>query len=121
MGMEWIILQKQHAPSCGDAIDMVHLARQTLGDRALEMELLALFERQAGQIAGRLQDCGAQHRAGLAHTLRGSALAVGAQDVAEAAGACEEAAAAPEFEIRIKALHAAVDAARATVARLLAA
>ena len=104
-----------------EAIDLVHLARQTLGDKGLEMELLGLFERQAGQIADRLRDCRAEQRADLAHTLHGSALAVGAQIVASAARACERAAAEPEFDARIKLLRAAVDEARSTVARLLAA
>ncbi len=70
-------------------IDLVHLARQTMGDRALEVELLALFDRQAGQIAQRLGalDAGGVEawRADLAHKLKGSARAVGAHAVATAA------------------------------------
>ena len=74
----------------GPAIDLVHLARQSLGDRALEMELLSLFERQAGQILTRLsapapRDTG--WRFDLAHTLTGSARAVGAFNVASASEA----------------------------------
>jgi HPt (histidine-containing phosphotransfer) domain-containing protein len=67
-------------------IDLVHLARQTMGDRALEMELLALFDRQAGEIADRLsiaETGGAS--ADLAHKLKGSARAIGAGAVAAAA------------------------------------
>ncbi len=70
-------------------IDLVHLARQTMGDRALEVELLALFDRQAGQIAQRLGEldlAGVESwRADLAHKLKGSARAVGAHAVAAAA------------------------------------
>jgi HPt (histidine-containing phosphotransfer) domain-containing protein len=70
-------------------IDLVHLARQTLGDSALEAELLALFDCQAGQIAEQLQraDSNAATISGaeLAHKLKGSARAVGAQEVASAA------------------------------------
>jgi HPt (histidine-containing phosphotransfer) domain-containing protein len=82
-------------------IDLVHLARQTMGDSALEVELLALFDRQAGQIAEQLRRCelGADgfsradsvswidtaSRVGLAHKLKGSARAVGAHEVAAAA------------------------------------
>jgi HPt (histidine-containing phosphotransfer) domain-containing protein len=76
-------------------IDLVHLARQTMGDRALEVELLALFDRQAAQIAQKLgaQDSDATQdsnaaagwRADLAHKLKGSARAIGAHGVAAAA------------------------------------
>jgi HPt (histidine-containing phosphotransfer) domain-containing protein len=79
----------------GPAIDLVHLARQSLGDRALEMELLGLFERQAGQILAQLTNASAtsdrRFRHDLAHTLKGSARAVGANRVAAAAQAYEEA------------------------------
>jgi HPt (histidine-containing phosphotransfer) domain-containing protein len=67
-------------------IDLVHLARQTMGDRDLETELLGLFKRQAMQIVERLAaDYPASSvawRADLAHTLRGSARAIGATRVA---------------------------------------
>ncbi len=75
------------APSC--PFDLVHLSRQTMGDRELEQEVLSLFERQAAQIGARLTtlesspDHGA--RADLAHKLKGSARAVGAFSVAHAA------------------------------------
>ena len=70
-------------------IDLVHLSRQTLGDAALETELLALFQNQSHQFARRLR--GPSHpgddrwRVDLAHTLKGSACAVGAFRVAQAA------------------------------------
>jgi HPt (histidine-containing phosphotransfer) domain-containing protein len=67
-------------------IDLVHLARQTMGDRALEAELLALFDRQAAQIAEQLGSAPAgPESANLAHKLKGSARAVGATAVAAAA------------------------------------
>ncbi len=75
-------------------IDLVHLARQTMGDRALEVELLALFDRQAGQIVAKLAAAEANSaeavpagnwRADLAHKLKGSARAIGAHAVAAAA------------------------------------
>jgi HPt (histidine-containing phosphotransfer) domain-containing protein len=67
-------------------IDLVHLARQTMGDRELEQELLALFDRQAEQIGRKLRhiETGAVG-ADLAHKLKGSARAVGATAVAAAA------------------------------------
>ena len=69
-------------------LDLVFLARQTAGDRALEVELLGLFDRQAASIAERLaapDDENQDARADLAHKLKGSARAVGANGVARAA------------------------------------
>jgi HPt (histidine-containing phosphotransfer) domain-containing protein len=67
-------------------IDLVHLARQTMGDRELEKELLALFDCQAAQIADRLRHVeNGTASADLAHKLKGSARAVGAGAVAAAA------------------------------------
>ncbi|HWG06265.1 MAG TPA: Hpt domain-containing protein [Beijerinckiaceae bacterium] len=76
-------------------IDLVHLSRQSLGDRSLEIELLTLFERQAEQVAERLAAPSGngerRWRHDLAHTLKGSAQAVGAAKVAAAAQIYEEA------------------------------
>src|SRR5271167_1222011 len=76
------------------AIDLVHLARQTDGDAALEAELLALFDRQSANLLAQLAVDGAARadradRADIAHKLRGSALAVGAGRVASAAQTLE--------------------------------
>lgn len=76
-------------------IDLVHLARQSLGDRELERELLELFDRQAARIAAEINmpdlsgNCAAERR-DLAHTLKGSARAVGAWHVASMAQAYEK-------------------------------
>ncbi|HUO55161.1 MAG TPA: Hpt domain-containing protein [Rhodoblastus sp.] len=74
-------------------IDLVHLARQTMGDAALEKELLAMFDRQAAQIASILLvvEQGATS-ADLAHKLKGSARAIGANGIAAAAEHYEHAA-----------------------------
>jgi len=68
-------------------IDLVHLARQSLGDQELELELLEMFEHQSARIISQLSRSGANPKAmsDLAHTLKGSALAVGAGRVAEKA------------------------------------
>ena len=70
-------------------IDTEHLRRMTLGDTSLEHEVLAMFSAQAVGLVGALAalppDAGA-----LAHTLKGSARAIGAFGVADAA-ACLEA------------------------------
>jgi HPt (histidine-containing phosphotransfer) domain-containing protein len=107
-------------------IDLVHLSRQSLGDRALEIELLSLFERQAEQIAARLAMSLAngerRWRHDLAHTLKGSAQAVGAMAVATAAQAYEEAlsgAGEPTVMAAREGLLAAVRQARSAVLELL--
>lgn len=109
-------------------IDLVHLARQTLGDRDLEIELLQLFERQAEQIIARLaSDTGSAERRwrlDLAHTLKGSARAIGATQVANAAQHYENVLASTRDETQITAVREAlvktVDVARQAIRRLLA-
>jgi HPt (histidine-containing phosphotransfer) domain-containing protein len=75
------------APDDGP-IDIEHLQRMTLGDASLEREVLAMFSTQAASLIGKLAalptDAGA-----LAHTLKGSARAIGAFGVADAAGHLE--------------------------------
>jgi HPt (histidine-containing phosphotransfer) domain-containing protein len=81
----------------GPPLDLVHLARQCLGDRELEDELLRMFRRQARTLTAELSDpslLSLESKAKIAHKLRGSALAVGARRVAGAAWRIEELAAA---------------------------
>ena len=66
------------------AIDIQHLGRMTLGVAALEAEVLAIFSAQSGEIVTRLKTS-PPDAAALAHTLKGSARAIGAFRVAEAA------------------------------------
>ena len=66
------------------AIDVQHLGRMTLGEAALETEVLALFAAQSRDLVGRLAAFPAD-AAALAHTLKGSARAIGAFRVADAA------------------------------------
>ena len=69
-------------------IDVEHLAHVTLGDAGLRREVLTMFVRQTGELLGRLaahpDECPA-----LAHTLKGSARAIGAFRVAACAEALE--------------------------------
>lgn len=114
------------APATGEPpVDLVHLARQTDGDLALQQELLALFDKQSASLLALSSDRSAEpcRRADAAHQLKGSALALGAGAVARAAAAVETALAAgvarPEaVESALAALAAAVAAARAAVAEL---
>ena len=106
-------------------IDLVHLARQTLSDEALETELLELFERQSARIVAQILEAGAaeaQTCADLAHKLKGSALAIGARRVAQSAQIYEAACAERdpgESRAALDELAAAVGEARAAIAQLL--
>ena len=102
-------------------IDLVHLARMTLGERSLEREVLQLFDRQAMLLLGRMQSAPAGALPSLAHTLKGSARAIGAGGVARAAEAVEFVGAVDEAALRrvLAALGAATDEARAFIAELL--
>jgi HPt (histidine-containing phosphotransfer) domain-containing protein len=77
------------APDDGP-IDIEHLGRMTLGDVGLEREVLAMFSAQAVHLAGVLAAL-PPDAAALAHTLKGSARAIGAFQVAEAAEGLEAA------------------------------
>jgi hypothetical protein len=98
------------------AIDRSHLARMTFGDRGLERELLELFDRQAALLVGRIGRADAATAAALAHTLKGSALGVGALQVASAAAALEQG----QDATRLGALARSVERARRDIAAMLA-
>lgn len=101
-------------------IDLVHLARTTLGDRSLEREVLQLFDRQSGMLIARMRSAAPAGIAMLAHTLKGSARGIGAWRVARAAELLELAGASgnPTAEA-LDNLAAASDEARAVIAELL--
>jgi hypothetical protein len=103
------------------AIDRAHLKQMTFGDLGLERELLELFDRQAEQLMARMRASDAAVLAMLAHTLKGSARGVGANDVARAAVVAEAAAAGSPAQrsAALDGLAAAIDAARGEIAALL--
>ncbi len=71
-------------------IDIDHLRRMTLGDAALEREVLTMFSAQASRLTQALAALPADAPA-LAHTLKGSARAIGAFAVGDAAAHLESA------------------------------
>ncbi|WP_027579955.1 Hpt domain-containing protein [Bradyrhizobium sp. Ai1a-2] len=75
------------APGDGP-IDLAHLARMSLGDAALEREVLSLFAAQSVKLIAALATLPQDARE-LAHTLKGSARAIGAFAVADAAAGLE--------------------------------
>lgn len=102
-------------------IDLVHLARQTLGDRSLEQEILALYFKQAQSLLANIEGTVClRQRSDYAHTLKGSSRAVGAWHVASAAEALEIAPPGMPSEATraIEALRTCVRAACASIADL---
>jgi len=77
------------APGDGP-IDFEHLQRMTLGDAAIEQEVLTMFSAQSRRLVHTLAAMPADASA-LAHTLKGSARAIGAFAVADAAARLEAA------------------------------
>lgn len=101
------------------AIDIQHLSRMTLGQAALESEVLALFAAQSHDLVNRLA-AGPADGAALAHTLKGSAAAIGAFRVADAALDLETAIkSGGDVPRAIAALRYAVDEARSAIGRML--
>lgn len=70
------------------SIDLAHLRRMTLGDDRLKREVLAMFAGQATGLIGKLAALPADAST-LAHKLKGSARAVGAFQVSDAAAMLE--------------------------------
>ena len=102
-------------------IDLEHLSRMTLGERSLEREVLQLFDRQASMLLNRMLTAPPPVAAGAAHTLKGSALGIGAFEVARAAEAVEFAARSDVGDMpnRVRQLRGCVEAARIVIADLL--
>ena len=118
-GTEAVAFAKPGGEACGSArtrpIDLAHLARQTLGDRAVEEEVLSLFMQQAGTVCEQICAAVPEERHKLAHGLKGSALGVGAFSVAEAASAVE---AEPGSKPLVKTLSRRVAEAREFIAAI---
>jgi HPt (histidine-containing phosphotransfer) domain-containing protein len=104
------------APDDGP-IDFEHLNRMTLGDAGLEQEVLAMFVAQSTKLVSTLAAMPANASA-LAHTLKGSARAIGAFAVADAAARLEAAiardfdtsAALAELGVTVAEARAAIEA-----------
>ena len=97
------------------------LARMTFGDRSLEREVLQLFDRQSELLLERMRTSEPAAIATLAHTLKGSAVGIGAKRVASAAAEVEATAQAKPGEMSraIDELAQAVEEARAEISALI--
>jgi HPt (histidine-containing phosphotransfer) domain-containing protein len=100
-------------------LDREHLSRMTLGDAALEQEVLAMFAEQALRLVATMAAVPAEAGA-LAHTLKGSARGIGAFAVAEAAADLETAVrTGRDRSHALAALKDAVAEARAAIETIL--
>jgi HPt (histidine-containing phosphotransfer) domain-containing protein len=74
-------------------VDLVHLARYTGGDRALNAEVFKLFDQQTAEMVVRLRSVLAARDAKgwkeITHTLKGAARGIGAFSMADACAAAE--------------------------------
>ncbi len=93
MKSEMTVIEEKTNTSTSDCrpVDLVHLSRLTLGNRDLEQEVLQLFIRQSSIYLKRLSEASDQKSwCDAAHTIKGSAVGIGAWKVAEIAEAIEQ-------------------------------
>ncbi|MCP8937294.1 Hpt domain-containing protein [Alsobacter sp. SYSU M60028] len=119
--MDWVKTPGS-AGTTSPVIDMALLSRHSMGDDAVVRDVLSLFLDQSARVLRAIWDAPTgPARRDAAHLLVGSAMAVGAVQVAEAARRLEAVALQGEAVAMdaIAALHAAVAEARAVVAGLI--
>jgi len=98
-------------------VDLVHLARHTLGNRDLEREVLQIFTRQSVVYLDRIRRAkNGSERLMAAHTIKGSARGIGAWEVADLAEGLEGPAASAA---QIAQLAAAVEKTNGFITALL--
>lgn len=99
-------------PTKRHAINMEHLSRQTMGDKSVEREVLAIFIEQARGCIEELARVNGLACKAIAHRMLGASRGIGAFAVAEAAQALEE---DPSSTARIAAVRVAVDEAESFI------
>ena len=91
--VEAVAFSRPGGESCGHSrnrpVDLNHLSRQTMGDRALEQEVLSMFLQQAKHVREKICAAPEAERLSLAHGLKGAARGIGAFRVADIAGEVE--------------------------------
>ena len=103
-------------------IDLVHLAKQCLGDEHLEYEILRLFDATVKTYFARLEQATSFDDLIMSlHSIKGAASGVGAFTVSDLAKACETElqAARPLQPERIADLGMAIEEVRTFIARML--
>jgi HPt (histidine-containing phosphotransfer) domain-containing protein len=96
-------------------VDLAHLAKQTLGDRALEQEVLQLFVQQALLVRDQIAQAATTERLRLAHSLKGSARGVGAFAIADCVSQIET---RPDDKHLIRRLSGLIDEVRDFIAAI---
>ena len=96
-------------------IDLEHLSRQTLGDRNVEQEVLAMFASQALAVRDCIMQANASERFQLAHGLKGSARGIGAFTLADCADRIEK---SPDDRAALKRLAVLIDDVRDFIAAI---
>ena len=76
-------------PVGGPPIDREHLERATLGDPALQREVLTMFQTQLAEARARLAGADASERSRIAHAIKGAAMGLGAFEIADCAARIE--------------------------------
>ncbi len=71
-------------------IDIEHFEAATFGDRALQHEVLGLFETQAQKLLATIRSASGRERSEAAHALKGAARGIGAFAVAAEAEKIEQ-------------------------------
>ena len=108
-------------------IDLDHLARYTGGEKALNAEILRLFDGQITDMVAQLQtilvQCDAKRWREVAHTIKGAARGVGAFGMGEAAAAAEpvDPANGEKAKAAIQSLQGEAETVRAFIRNYLAA
>jgi HPt (histidine-containing phosphotransfer) domain-containing protein len=103
-------------------IDLVHLAKQCLGDENLELEILRLFDTTVKTYFSRLELAANFDDLALnLHSIKGAASGVGAWTIADLAKGCEAEmqAGRPLTPERIADLGIAVEECRSFITRML--
>jgi HPt (histidine-containing phosphotransfer) domain-containing protein len=103
------------APSRSRPVDLAHLAKQTLGDRSLEQEVLQLFIHQAVSARDEIVHASTAERLRLAHNLKGSARGIGAFAIADCVAEIES---QPDDKHLIKRLASLIDEVRDFIAAI---
>jgi HPt (histidine-containing phosphotransfer) domain-containing protein len=103
------------AASRARPVDLTHLAKQTLGDRALEQEVLKLFIQQALSARDQMSEAPVRERLRLAHGLKGSARGVGAFAIADCVADIEK---RPDDGQLVKRLSGLIDEVRDFIAAI---
>ena len=101
------------------AIDLVHLARTTLGDSSLEAEMLEAFDFRATMLVLRMQQAARSGIRAAAHALNGSARSIGAWLAAEAVKFAAESGTEPELRSAVNQLGIVVKETCAAIAEFL--